>query len=105
MYECHITYEFTDPRTELPLVRYAKKYDWKTSYITDDPALGPGKRFFLTTHDVDLKRIYDKMKQAVNWVELPKPVRHKIEHVIHDSKYNLFLDVKEPSAQLSGKLP
>lgn len=89
MYECHLTYENVTPEAEKRMRFFADVAGWKTSYITDDPTLGPGKRFFLTAHDNDLGVLYAKMKDAAYSDYLPLPVREKIEHIVHDSKFKL----------------
>lgn len=91
MYECHLTYENVTSGVETVLCNYAAKYGWKTSYIMDDPALGPGKRFFLTMHHDDKALLYALMQKAAMSPELPEPAREKIEHIIHDTKYNVTL--------------
>lgn len=91
MYECHITFENVDSELEVRLLAYASEVGWKTSFIDGDPALGPGKRFFLTSHASNLEDMYVNMRLVS--IQAPAvPIREKIEQIVHDTKYNLYLE-------------
>jgi hypothetical protein len=94
VYECHLTYENVDEALEVQLEKLAKQRGWKTSYIVGDPALGPGKRFFLTKHSELLLILADEMKRTVKKSPVP-PVREKIESIVHDTKYGVICSVTQ----------
>ena len=87
MFECHITFENVDAELEGQLVKLAQHHRWKTSFIDGDPALGPGKRFFLTSHDRDCANMFNRMKEVVRSAPVA-PVREKIEEIVYDTKYS-----------------
>lgn len=91
MYECHITYDNVDEYRQECLEQYAFQNGWKTSWIEGDPLLGPGKRMFLTSHSKRLLQLHQKMSDALVSRDMPPAVRSKIEHIIHDSKVDLYL--------------
>lgn len=92
MYECHLTYEGIEPGSseEEQLLELAQTQGWKSSYVTHDPVLGPGRRFFLTGHSTDLGYLASVMRWMVANSVLP-PAREKIEHIVHDTKTGLVL--------------
>lgn len=95
MYECHLTFDSLSNAQLRTLEAYARLCGWKTSFIDGDPALGPGKRFFLTDHNKDAKALFTRMTQAKAGLFLKgiSPVREKIEHIIHDTKYDIKIEL------------
>jgi hypothetical protein len=84
-YECHITLNLSDAAVGEAV---AQELHWKTSEIARDPVLGKASYFYLTTHDNDVQRMFQRMNFACmtleNWGV--KVVREKIELIIHDTK-------------------
>lgn len=84
-FECHIT---------IPLAGAAFGEDvaaqlhWKTSQIERDPVLGKESFFYLTTHDSDYMRLFDRMRRAVFTLESAgcRVLREKIELIMYDTK-------------------
>jgi hypothetical protein len=85
-YECHIT-TFTSSAEVATEV--AKELHWKTSEIARDPVLGNDTYFYLTSHSDSYDRMWERMVEAVNLLELKgcKVVREKIEHIVYDRRY------------------
>lgn len=85
-YESHITIELKDAIPWGIAVAQAQK--WKTSQIDGDPLLGDKVYFYLTAHDSDYHRLFDRMKETVEALESNNVVvlREKIEHIIYDTK-------------------
>lgn len=94
-YECHITVH-TD-HAELA-TQAAKELHWKTSEIARDPVLGDKNFFYLTSHDVELTRMFERMNTCVSWLRRNNvPVlREKIEAVLHDTKTKLIKTTTVP---------
>lgn len=88
-YECHITVNTVHAEAATQI---AKTFHWKTSEIARDPLLGDKNFFYLTTHDNDLTRMFERMKQctlALGMREVPV-LREKIEAILHDTKKKLI---------------
>jgi hypothetical protein len=49
-------------------------------------------KLYLTCHDGDLRKIWLKMREAASSALLPKPLREKIEHILHDPLYGLTIE-------------
>ncbi len=93
-YECHITVLSEDgPAAE----QVAKSLHWKTSEIARDPVLGNDTYFYLTSHDDELWRMYERMTDAVRALHAIGVfvVREKIEEIVHDFRY------KAPTARVA----
>jgi hypothetical protein len=88
LFECHITYDKISPEEQKLLEEYASKVKWKTSFIEGDPLLGPGVRFFLTCHSADSDQLIRRMREVIRNSPV-KPIREKIEEIIHDTKYGI----------------
>jgi hypothetical protein len=88
-YECHITVDTKDAEAA---TRVAKELHWKTSEIARDPVLGNKNFFYLTTHDSEPQRMFNRMNQCVYYLKEQRvPVlREKIELIIHDTKKHLM---------------
>lgn len=85
MFECHITGRVKDAEV-LELI--ARANHWKTSEIKRDPVLGDDSYFYLTSHDTDLTRMFDRMNSVSQYMKDAKceVIREKIEVIIHDTK-------------------
>lgn len=86
LFECHITLNLSDKEIGEEV---AKELHWKTSEIERDPVLGKDSYFYLTTHENDYVRIYDKMKYTVSELDEHfgvRVVREKIELIMYDTK-------------------
>ena len=86
LFECHITLNLSDKEIGEEV---AKELHWKTSEIGRDPVLGKDSYFYLTTHENDYVRIYDKMKYTVSELDEHfgvRVVREKIELIMYDTK-------------------
>lgn len=85
LYEVHITFE---PNTEIHAERIERHSflnpKWKFSKIDGDPALGPGIKYYLTSHFSTAMSAYTAMEAAAD--EVGGAIRKKIEHIIHDTK-------------------
>lgn len=93
MYECHITIE--KPENLDRVLYLAKHYQWKTSYIQNDPLLGNNPYFYFTCHHSDEKSIFEKMDEFA-WVlsfDGVKVLRQKIEKIIYDTKKDLIKEI------------
>lgn len=99
-FECHITVH-TD-HAEVA-TRIAKNLHWKTSEIARDPVLGDKNFFYLTTHDNDFGRMYQRMRQCCHelTVEGVPVLREKIEAILHDTKKKLIQSEKSTAEILS----
>lgn len=91
MYECHLTYEEASPYTKESLKRYANECGWKFSAIDGDPVLGKGVKLYLTCHDKSVRSLFRKMREATTTGRLPRPIREKIERIVHDPLYGVEL--------------
>jgi hypothetical protein len=94
-FECHVTVLLNDPNVPIGTVRslgakVAKELHWSTSEIERDPVLGKDSYFYLTSHDVDLVRMMERMQKARDMARMCglTIVREKIEVVIHDIRYD-----------------
>lgn len=84
-FECHIT---VNKENLERLIELGKVYNWKTSYITDDPILGPGKFFYFTRHNADYIKLHNSMIDMSDRVTERgfKVIRQKIELIMYDSR-------------------
>jgi len=87
LYESHITIHIKD--AELAQV-VADGYGWKTSKIAGDITLGKDTYFYLTTHERDLIRMQDKLRDTGTALRAAglNVIREKIELIIYDTKLN-----------------
>lgn len=89
-FEVHLTYEFTE--AEWPSHSRALDMDgtaagWSYSKIDGDPAMGTGRRAYLTAHfDTYSHAKYAMAAMALRTSHWAKAARAKIEHVIFDTK-------------------
>lgn len=97
-YECHVT---TTTKHAEAATLFAKEFHWKTSEIARDPVLGDETYFYLTTHDNNLKRMYERMDECVAWLRRDNiPVlREKIEAILHDTKRKLITIESSPETK------
>jgi hypothetical protein len=86
-YECHITVDANKDGANA-IENIGRIHNWKTSYISGDPELGKGDRFFLTKHFNDKK--YAMANVDVITLSLKsmgyKVVRKKVELIVADTK-------------------
>ena len=80
-FECHIT-------TTMPNIVRVEEFakanpDWKFSVIDGDPALGSGRRCYLTKHSDDLKKLHTEAHEVA--AKIDEVVRIKIEFTSFDS--------------------
>lgn len=100
-YECHITVSSRDgPVAE----QVAKALHWKTSEIARDPVLGNDTYFYLTSHGDKLRRMYERMAEAVQALRAIGVfvVREKIEDIIWDVRHSAPAAEVEPHEELGG---
>jgi len=85
IYECHITCSEGDA---MLCEAVARELHWKTSEIARDPMLGQATYCYMTSHDVDLLRMYARMTTAVQRLGSVGVgvIRTKIELIVHDSR-------------------
>lgn len=96
-FECHITIEALFGEHSY-IESIARKHQWKSSFISGDPDLGNGDRFFLTKHFDELEYAQastDIMAWAIETsLAKAKVVRKKIEEVLLDTKNNTWKEKK-----------
>lgn len=57
---------------------------WTASAITDDPILGPGNKFYLTTYARTYTEAWEKLQHGRE--DRPTAIRAKIEEVLYDDR-------------------
>lgn len=87
-YECHITLSTADAPAASVI---ARTLHWKTSEIARDPVLGEDTFYYLTSHDIDYDRMFDRMEMCCMVLRASgvNIIREKIELIVHDTKMNL----------------
>lgn len=87
-YECHVTVEACLGRDRQILELMGQEKGWKTSFVTGDPDLGQGSRFFFTTHFSRMYLAWHSTNALAVALELAlyKVVRRKIELVVADTR-------------------
>jgi hypothetical protein len=85
LYESHITCDIKDA---LACELIAMNRGWKTSQIARDITLGEATYFYLTTHERDLIRMQDKLRDTATALRQAgiNVIREKIELIIYDTK-------------------
>jgi hypothetical protein len=81
MFEAHITYD----GRHRAVVEYHCPKGWKFSAIDGDPVLGKKVFCYLTSYDVDGKRLLERLYTAIAAVPV-LPCREKIEMIVYDTK-------------------
>lgn len=87
-FELHFTLdrEFLSENDEAFIEKHVD--GWKTSRITDDPVLGDGSRFYLTTYAPNRPAAHRKIAETEKWLTQggfgESIMRMKIEHVVFD---------------------
>lgn len=92
-YESHITLIKPENDDEFnKLVDIAEKIGMKSSWITGDPILGPGKYFYISGYSDNFDILYTKVKEASQkLVDAQfKVIREKIEQIMYDTKTGHF---------------
>lgn len=87
-YEIHVTMARPLGAIEIVFDAIAEALSWHTSHISDDPDLGPGDRFYFTTHTETEDEAHQRIDELVEALALhgAEPLREKIEHVVFDTK-------------------
>jgi hypothetical protein len=85
MLESHIT---VSTEHALAAAEVAEAMHWKTSEIARDPVLGNKNYFYLTSHDTDWARMFERMHACTRVLKAHGiPVlREKIELIVYDTK-------------------
>lgn len=92
-FECHITMNKPNTKEEAKLLfNIAEKYKMKTSWITGDPVIGPGKWFYISGYSTSFEELLENMKTAANEIRSLglEVIREKIEQIMYDTKTNYF---------------
>lgn len=85
-FECHITLNLADANVGNFVAEQVE--GWHTSQSERDPVLGKDSYFYLTAHDTDYVRMYERMKYVAKRVEgyQTEVVRQKIELIMYDTR-------------------
>lgn len=67
----------------------AKELHWKTSAIAGDPQLGDDTFFYLTSYADNLDAALGRLDRCMIclWEEGVRPLREKIEQIVHDVRH------------------